>query len=74
MSKTFFNISEQKTKVINFIKNHKDILVTEHDMNITDEFIGKLAKSNNNEFFCLASKVKLRCNFYIFTDNFVVRI
>ena len=72
MSKTFFNISEQKTNVINFIKKHKNILVTEHDMNITDEFIGKLVKSNNKEFFRLASEVKLKlsCNFYIFTDNF----
>ena len=72
MSKTFFNIAEQKTNVINFIKKRKNILMTEHDMNITDEFIGKLVKSNNNEFFRLASKVKLklRCNFYIFTDNF----
>ena len=72
MSKTYFNISEQKTNVINFIKKHKDILETEHDMNITDEFIGKLVKSNNKEFFRLASEVKLnlRCNFYIFTDNF----
>ena len=72
MSKTFFNIAEQKTKVINFIKKHKDILgVTEHDMCITDKFIGKLAKSNNNEFFRLATDVrlKLRCNFYIFADN-----
>ena len=72
MSKTFFNIAEQKTNVINFIKKHKNILVTEHDMNITDGFIGKLAKSNNNEFFRLASEVKLKlgCNYYIFTDNF----
>ena len=77
MSKTCFNIAEQKTKVINFIKKHKDILMTKHDMNITDEFIGELVKSNNNEFFRLASEVKLklrcnfyRCNFYIFIDNF----
>ena len=72
MSKTSFNISEQKTNVINFIKKHKDILVTEHDTAITDKFIGKLVKTNNNEFFRLASDVrlKLRCNFYIFTDNF----
>ena len=71
MSKTFFNIAEQKTNVINFIKKHKNILETEHDMNITDEFIGKLVKSNNKEFFRLASEVKLnlRCNFYIFSDN-----
>ena len=72
MSKTFFNIAEQKTNVINFIKKHKDILVTDHDMNITDKFIGKLVKSNNNEFFRLASEVRLKlsCNFYIFTDNY----
>ncbi len=68
MSKTFFNIAEQKTNVINFIKKHKNILETEHDMNITDEFIGELVKSNNTEFFRLASevKLKLRCNYYIF--------
>jgi len=72
MSKTFFNIAEQKTNVINFIKKHKNILETDHDMNITDEFIGKLVKSNNKEFFRLASEVKLKlsCNFYIFCDNF----
>ena len=72
MSKTFFNIAEQKTNVISFIKKHKNILATERDMNITDEFIGELVKSNNNEFFRLASEVKLKlsCNFYIFTDNF----
>ena len=72
MSKTFFNIAEQKTNVINFIKKHKNILGTDHDMNITDEFIGELVKSNTNEFFRLASEVKLKlsCNFYIFCDNF----
>ena len=72
MSKTFFNIAEQKTNIINFIKKHKNILETDHDMNITDEFIGKLVKSNNKEFFRLASEVKLKlsCNFYIFCDNF----
>lgn len=71
MSKTFFNIAEQKTNVINFIKKHKDILVFEHAMNITDEFIGKLVKSNNNEFFRLATDIQLKfgCNFYIFADN-----
>ena len=72
MSKTFFNISEQKTNVINFIKKHKDILgLDDGHTAITDEFIGKLVKSNNKEFFRLASevKLKLRCNFYIFTDN-----
>jgi hypothetical protein len=72
MFKTFFNIAEQKTNVINFIKKHKNILGTDRDMNITDEFIGELVKSNNTEFFRLASevKLKLRCNFYIFADNF----
>ena len=75
MSKTFFNISEQKTNVINFIKKHKDILCLDDGCKaITDEFIGKLAKSNNKEFFRLANEVKVKlkfgCNFYIFTDNF----
>lgn len=72
MAKTFFNIAEQKTNVISFIKKHKDILVTEHDTAITDKFIGKLVKTNNEEFFRLASEVRLksRCNFYIFADNF----
>ena len=71
MSKTFFNIAEQKTNVINFIKKHKDILVTENDTAITDEFIGKLVKSNNKEFFRLASDIQLKFgqNFYIFSDN-----
>ena len=73
MSKTFFNIAEQKTNVINFIKKHKDILgLDDGSTAITDEFIGKLAKSNNEEFFRLATDVRLkrRCNFYIFIDNF----
>ena len=73
MSKTFFNIAEQKTHVINFIKKHKDILgLYDYSTAITDEFIGELVKTNNNEFFRLASEVKLKlsCNFYIFTDNF----
>lgn len=72
MSKTFFNISEQKTNVINFIKKHKDILFLDDGRKeITDEFIGELVKSNNNEFFRLASEVKLNfgCCFYIFADN-----
>ena len=73
MSKTFFNISEQKTHVINFIKKHKDILgLYDYSMAITDEFIGELAKTNNEEFFRLASEVRLKFgqNFYIFTDNY----
>ena len=73
MSKTFFNIAEQKTNVINFIKKHKDILcLNERHMNITAEFIGELVKSNNEEFFHLATDIKInaRCNFYIFCDNF----
>ena len=73
MSKTFFNISEQKTNVINFIKKHKDILcVTERHMDITAEYIGELVKTNNEEFFRLASEVRLKFgwNFYIFCDNF----
>ena len=73
MSKTFFNISEQKTNVINFIKKHKDILgLDDGSTAITAEFIGKLAKTNNEEFFRLATDVRLkfRCNFYIFADNY----
>lgn len=72
MSKTFFNIAEQKTNVINFIKKHKDILCLDDGRKeITDEFIGKLVKSNNNEFFRLATDIQLKFgqNFYIFTDN-----
>ena len=72
MSKTCFNISEQKTNVINFIKKHKDILFLDDGRKeITDEFIGELVKSNNTEFFRLASEVKLNfgCCFYIFADN-----
>ena len=73
MSKTFFNISEQKTHVINFIKKHKDILgLDDGHTAITAEFIGELVKTNNNEFFRLAREVRLKFgqNFYIFTDNY----
>ena len=73
MSKTFFNIAEQKTHVINFIKKHKNILsLYDCHTAITAEFIGKLAKTNNEEFFRLASEVRLKFgqNFYIFTDNY----
>ena len=72
MSKTFFNISEQKTNVINFIKKHKNILsLDDGHTAITAEFISKLAKSNNKEFFHLATDIQLKFgqNFYIFTDN-----
>ena len=72
MSKTFFNISEQKTHVINFIKKHKDILgLDDGHTAITAEFIGELAKTNNKEFFSLVHKVRLKFgqNFYVFSDN-----
>ncbi len=72
MSKTYFTIAEQKTNVINFIKKHKDILCIDYGRTaITDEFIGKLVKSNNNEFFRLAQKVQLKFgrSFFIFADN-----
>ena len=72
MSKTFFNIVEQKTNVINFIKKHKDILCLDDGRKeITAEFIGKIVKTNNKEFFRLASKVRLKFgqNFYVFSDN-----
>jgi hypothetical protein len=72
MSKTSFNISEQKTNVINFIKKHKNILsLDDGHTTITAEFIGKLAKSNNKEFFHLATDIQLKFgqNFYIFFDN-----
>jgi len=72
MSKTFFNIAEQKTHVINFIKKHKDILgLYDCSTAITDEFIGELAKTNNKEFFHLVRKIRLKFgqNCYIFSDN-----
>ena len=73
MSKTCFNISEQKTHVINFIKKHKNILsLDDGHTAITAEFIGKLAKSNTKEFFHLATDIQLKFgqNFYIFIDNY----
>ena len=72
MSKTFFNIAEQKTNVINFIKKHKDILCLDYGSKaITAKFISELVKTNNNEFFRLASDIQLKFgqNFYIFSDN-----
>ena len=76
MSKTFFNISEQKTNVINFIKKHKNILCLDDDCKaITAEFIGEFVKTNNKEFFHLVRKVRLKFgeNFYIFIDNYNVK-
>ncbi len=73
MSKTFFNIAEQKTNIINFIKKHKNILgLYDCYTAITAEFIGELAKSNNEEFFHLVRKIKLKFgqNFCIFIDNY----
>ena len=72
MSKTYFNISEQKTNVIRFIKKHKDILCMDDDCKaITAKFIGELVKTNNKEFFRLANQVKLKFgqNFYIFSHD-----
>jgi hypothetical protein len=72
MSKTYFNISEQKTNVIRFIKKHKDILCVDDDCKaITAKFIGELVKTNNKEFFSLANQVKLKFgqNFYIFSHD-----
>ena len=72
MSKTCFNIAEQKTNVINFIKKHKNILsLDDGHTAITAKFIGKLAKSNNKEFFRLATDIQLKFgqNFYVFTNN-----
>ena len=72
MSKTSFNISEQKQNVINFIKKHYDILCVDYDSKaITIEYLDKLKNANNNEFFRLANNARLKfgCNFYIFSDN-----
>lgn len=72
MSKTSFNISEQKTKVINFIKKHKNILsLDDGHTAITAKFISELVKTNNNEFFHLATDIQLKFgqNFFIFTNN-----
>ena len=71
-AKIFFNSSEKKQKIINFIKKHKNILgVTEKVKDITDEYLSKLEKANNEEFLRLVHKVKLKFgqNFFIFSDN-----
>lgn len=70
MSKTYFTIAEQKQKIINFIKKHKDMLgVPESGMNITAEYLDKLENASNKEFFRLANQVKLKFgrNFFIFS-------
>ena len=72
MSKTFFNISEQKTKVINFIKKHKNILgLVDGSKAITTEYLDKLKNANTNEFFRLLDNVRLKFgqNFVVFSDN-----
>lgn len=72
MSKTFFNLSEQKQHIINFVKKHKDILcMYDGDEAITDEFISKFEKANNSEFFLFAMKIQLNFgdNYYLFEDN-----
>ena len=73
MSKTFFNIAEQKTNVIDFIKKHKDILCLDYDGNaITIEYLDKLKNANNADFFRHANNVRLKfgSKFYIFSDNY----
>lgn len=72
MSKTFLNLSEQKQLIINFVKKHKDILcMYDGDEAITDEFISKLEKANNREFFKFAMNIQLNFgdNYYLFNDN-----
>ena len=72
MSKTCFTIAEQKQKVINFIKKHKNILSSDDGHTaITTEYLGKLKNANNNEFFRLAHTVRFTfgLNLYIFADN-----
>ena len=74
MSKTYFTISEQKQKVISFVKKHKDILGLDEKVNdITDEYLDALKKVSTEKFLRLASKVRLKFgqNFYIFSNNFV---
>ena len=76
MSKTFFNLSEQKQHIINFVKKHKDILcicdgdeeITEE---ITDEFISNFEKTNNREFVLFAMSIQLNFGdkYYLFDDN-----
>lgn len=72
MSKTFFNLSEQKQHIINFVKKHKDILcICDGDEEITDEFISNFEKTNNSEFFVFATSIQLNFGdkYYLFDDN-----
>ena len=72
MSKTFFNLSEQKQHIINFVKKHKDILcICDGDEAITDEFISNFEKTNNSEFFVFATSIQLNFGdkYYLFDDN-----
>lgn len=72
MSKTFFNLSEQKQHIINFVKKHKDILcICDGDKAITDEFISNFEKANNREFFDFAMSIQLNFGdkYYLFDDN-----
>ena len=73
MSKTYFTISEQKQKVISFIKKHKDILgVTEKVNDITDEYLDALKQVSTEKFLRLISKVNLKFgqNFFILSNTF----
>ena len=72
MSKTFFNLSEQKQHIINFVKKHKDILcMCDGDEAITDEFISNFEKTNNREFVLFATSIQLNFGdkYYLFDDN-----
>lgn len=71
MSKTFFNLSEQKQHIINFVKKHKDILCICDGWKITDEFISNFEKTNNREFVLFATSIKLNFGnkYYLFYDN-----
>lgn len=72
MSKTFFNLSEQKQHIINFVKKHKDILcLRDGDEAITDEFISNFEKANNRELFDFATSIQFKFgnNYYLFDDN-----
>ena len=72
MSKTYFNISEQKTNVINFIKKHKNILSLDDGSNaITTEYLDKLKNANTNEFLSLLNvRLKFGSKYFIFSDNY----
>lgn len=74
MSKTFFNLSEQKQHIINFVKKHKDILCIRDGGKswvMTDEFISKFEKANNREFVLFATSIQLNFGdkYYLFDDN-----